>query len=523
VSTVNTVLISGAADLDAAAILAVARGAGIELGAALLGAVGDRRAEVLAALDGRAVYGITTGMGAQSKVGLTEVEQSQHQNNLLLARAVGGPPWLPAEEVRALFAVRLRNFLTGDAGVSPELLLLLTRFLDAGVVPAVPTSGSGSAGEIIPLAHAFGPLTGVGSVLTGARSGLTGAGSGLTGAGSGLTGAGPGLTGAGPGTDPSVREAADVLVEQGLTAMELGPKEGVALLQGVPGTTAQAILIADRTRRLIQWWQAVLAIGIVAASAPQDVYLPSLARGDPELTAVLAALQVLLADSDASSRSLQAPVSFRVAGPVLAHLQRSVSALSAAVERALVGVTDSPAFVDGDFHATAGFHGLDLAAHLDAVSVALVHAAEVSAARTHRLLDTAVTGLPPQLASRSGPDTGLIAVHKRAAAAVHQLRRAAAPSIVGSMETSFGQEDVQTFSWEAAANARTALDGALEVMACELLTAYHATVLGGRSTGPALRAILDSVATVVPPIHRDRPFGRDIEALRLLLGDRPRP
>jgi histidine ammonia-lyase len=516
VSTVNTVLISGAADLDAAAILAVARGAGIELGAALLGVVGDRRAEVLAALDGRAVYGITTGMGAQSKVGLTEVEQSQHQNNLLLARAVGGPPWLPAEEVRALFAVRLRNFLTGDAGVSPELLLLLTRFLDAGVVPAVPTSGSGSAGEIIPLAHAFGPLTGVGSVLTGARSGLTGAGSGLT-------GAGPGLTGAGPGTDPSVREAADVLVEQGLTAMELGPKEGVALLQGVPGTTAQAILIADRTRRLIQWWQAVLAIGIVAASAPQDVYLPSLARGDPELTAVLAALQVLLADSDASSRSLQAHVAFRVAGPVLAHLQRSVSALSAAVERALVGVTDSPAFVDGDFHATAGFHGLDLAAHLDAVSVALVHAAEVSAARTHRLLDTAVTGLPPQLASRSGPDTGLIAVHKRAAAAVHQLRRAAAPSIVGSMETSFGQEDVQTFSWEAAANARTALDGALEVMACELLTAYHATVLGGRSTGPALRAILDSVATVVPPIHRDRPFGRDIEALRLLLGDRPRP
>ncbi len=150
------VLISSASDLDATAVLAVAQGACLALAPALLEAVRRQRAEMLASLDGRAVYGVNTGMGAQSKIRLTAAEQSLHQNNLLLARAVGGPPWLPADVVRALFAVRVRNFLTGDAGVSAELVELLVEFLDAELLPAVPQSGSGSAGEIIPLAPGAG-------------------------------------------------------------------------------------------------------------------------------------------------------------------------------------------------------------------------------------------------------------------------------------------------------------------------------------------------------------------------------
>src|SRR5216684_1706471 len=82
-----------------------------------------------------------------------------------------------------------------------------------------------------------------------------------------------------------------------------------------------------------------------------------------------------------------------------------------AAGRALDGVTDSPAFLDGRFTGTAGFHGIDLAAHCDQLTAALAHAAEVSAARCHRLLDPRVTGLPAQLAARPGPETGLVTVH----------------------------------------------------------------------------------------------------------------
>src|SRR4029077_879662 len=135
-------------------------------------------------------------------------------------------------------------------------------------------------------------------------------------------------------------------------------------------------------------------------------------------------------------RSLQAPVSFRVAGPVLTQLHRAAALLEAAVRRALTGVTDSPAYLEGRFTSTAGFHGIDLAAHCDHLTAAFCHAAEVAAARLHRLRIPAVTGLPAQLARAPGPQAGLTPVHKRAAGEVHAMRRLAAATPGGPVQTS---------------------------------------------------------------------------------------
>jgi len=471
-------------DLNPAAILAIAHGARIELQPALLATVSARRTEVLRALaDGRPVYGVNTGMGAQSDVRLDPAEQSRHQNNLLLARAVGGPPWLSRLQVRALYAVRLRTFLTGDAGVSPELMELLAAFLNADLMPAVPRTGYGNAGEIIPLAHAFGPLTGIGAVLAG----------------------------------DTTAAAATALRDAGLAPITLGPKEGIALLQGIPGATALALLIVERARKQLDQWMTALALSTAAIGAPRDLYDAALARGDAALQTVNTAMRQRIAGTVDNRRVLQAPVSFRVASAALAHLLRSIEAVEQAIDRALNGVTDSPAFVDGQFHGTAGFHGIDLAAHLDGLTVAIVHIAEGGLTRTHRLLDSRFTGLPAQLAPRPGPDTGLITVHKRSAGVVHRMRRAAMSTVVGSIETSFGQEDMQTFSWEAAINTADTLADAADVLAGELLVATQAISLGETGLGPALHNAQDAVRAVVPPIERDRIFGPDLEAIRELL------
>src|SRR3954447_9727471 len=117
-----------------------------------------RSALIAALASGEAVYGVNTGMGNLSKRRLTEDEQRVHQRNLLLGRAVGGPPWLPPDEARAVLIDRLRTFLTGDAGVSTELIQQLVAMINSGQVPEIPAEGAGSAGEIIPLAHAFGSV-----------------------------------------------------------------------------------------------------------------------------------------------------------------------------------------------------------------------------------------------------------------------------------------------------------------------------------------------------------------------------
>jgi histidine ammonia-lyase len=428
---------------------------------------------------GAPVYGVNTGMGALSGVRLTGAQQREHQRNLLLARATGGPPWLDEADARALIAVRLRTFLSGDAGVSAVLCQRLTEVLDAGLVPAVPRTGVGCAGEIVPLAHAFGPLCGIGRILV-----------------------------PGGGTRP----AAVALREHGLPEFRPGPREGHALLAGVPGATALGLVRLADARFLGTRMEAAAALSIVAASASRDPYRAECGRGDPLLGQVLGRLRAATGEP-AGPTALQAPVSFRVAGPVLAQVLRAGNGLAGAVGRALSGVTDSPAFLGGAFVGTAGFHGIDLAAHCDQLTAALAHAAEVSAARIHRLLDTRVTGLPPQLAARPGPDTGLITVHKRAAGEVHALRRLAMPSAVGLIETSGGQEDVQSFGWEAAESLRGAVRHGHAVTSCELLTAYRAVTLSPHPVPPGCRPLMESLAEVIGPIEADRPFGEDIERL----------
>ncbi len=474
------VTITDADDPDLDVIRAIAAGQAVSIEPALLAALQERcdRARQLLR-DGRPVYGVNTGMGALHEIRLTSQQQLAHQRNLLLARATGGPPWLDRAEARAIIGVRLLTFRSGEAAVSAGLCQRLAEMLNLDIVPAVPRRGMGAAGEIMQLAHAFGPLAGIGEVLR---------------------------------SDGFLERASKALHSHGLTEFSLGPKEGIALIQGVPGTTGLCVLRLAEAAKLTGLMEVSAALSIAAAGASRDPYSAACGRGDDILDAVLARIRAMAGD-DSPARSLQAPVSFRVAGPVLAHLYRAAGLLEAAVRRALVGVTDSPAFIGERFIGTAGFYGIDLAAHCDQLTAAFCHAAEVAAARIHRLMDPAVTGLPPQLAREPGLEAGLSPVHKRAAGEVHEMRRLATATPVGLIETSGGQEDVQSFAWEAADKLRTALRHARAVTACELLAVYQATELSGRQPRPGCAPALRWLARIIGPITADRPFGVDIEHL----------
>lgn len=469
-------------------MLAVARGELVpELGDELTGWLDARRARMLAALDaGGPVYGVTTGMGALSEHGLDDAARARYSEALLAARAAGGPPWLSPAETRAVLAVRLRTFLNGDAGVSAALCGRLAESIALGVLPALPRRSTGVAGEIVGLAHLGAALTGAGEVLA---------------------------RGQGADTIP----ARQALAAAGLVPLRLGPKEGVALIEGVPMTTALAVLAAADARETLRHALIVVAAEFAITGAARDVLDARLARGDDVLARITERLHDL-AGPLSRRRQLQPAVSFRASPQVLAHLSRTIDALDAAIERALGGVTDSPAFLDGQFVGSAGFYGYDLAVHLHALTVALIGVAELGTARLHRLMDPAVTGLNAQLSAEPGPQTGLTPVHKRAVGVAHELRRQAIPAVIGPVETSGGQEDTQAFSLEAAQACRIAGDGVTEVLACELLAVHQARRLAvGRSDAvlPAgLGAELDALTADLPASVTDRPFGRDVEALR---------
>lgn len=475
----------------------------------MLEAVDGAHESMLAALASGPVYAVNTGAGYLAGTALSTEEQRAHQRNLLLGRAVGGPPYLHRDEVRALLAVRLTRFLSGHAGVSSGLVRFLAGRLADDFVPAVPRRGIGCAGEVIPLSHAFQTFAGVGQVIE---------------------------------ADGQVVDAADALAVRGLAPYEPKPKEGIALLAGAPG--ALALTIARRRTVLVLADQLLVATAcaVDAVRAPLAPYSQQVAdlAADPVLARVLERLRMLLTDSAGDRGGPQAPVSFRVAPQVLAQLVRTLDRLGADCERVLGGADDSPAFVGGEFVSTGGFHAVELAAALDQLAVVLCQAGELTAQHTHRLLDSRFTGLPDQLTPRPGPGCGLVVVQKRAVGAVNEVRRLAAPASVGVLDTSLGQEDAMTFAFEAAEKLRRVEELVREVVACALLTVRQAWALremtaegmvqggpygfasapyGSASTPYAagLSGVAETLAREISPVDEDRPLGGDIDRLMRLL------
>jgi histidine ammonia-lyase len=411
---------------------------------AALERVAAGQAELLALLAGGArVYGVNTGMGFFAAVDLDEAAQAGHQRNLLLGRAVGGPPWLPAGEARALLVARLGNLLSGHAGVGPDLCRFLTDRLNDGFTPAVPRRAVGCSGEVIPLAHAFQTLVGVGQVL---------------------------------GPDGEPHDAGAALAARGALPYQLRAKEGIALLAGAPMAAAMALARLRAGERLAGGLLAAAAAAVDALRAPLDPYDEAVGElaGDPVLDAVLARLRRALEGSRAQAdrhdpgavaerRGHQAPVSFRVAPQVLAQLARTLGRLDEDVRRALAAVTDSPAVVGGRVVAGGGFHDLGRAAGMDMLAV----------------------------------------VHKRAVGALNEARRLAAPASVGLADTSLGQEDATTFAPEAAEKLRRVEELAREVAACELLAARQAWWLRRAEPAAGLRALGARLASVIVALERD--------------------
>ncbi|CAN5885896.1 aromatic amino acid lyase [soil metagenome] len=478
-----------ASDLDPDTVRRVAWGdERLHLDAGVIDHVAAQRAGMLSALEGRQVYGVTTGTGYRGRQALDAAARAHRQYDLLIGRAVGGAPYLPRGEARAVLVTRLVNFLSGHAGVTPELCRFLVDRINDGFVPAIPRRSIGCAGEIIPLAHAFQTLVGIGSVLT---------------------------------DDGGVEPAAAALRRRDLDAYVPAEKEGIALLAGAPATAAVAIARhreATVVSRQLAW---SAACAIDALRAPLEPYGAAAAAlsADELFSRVTGQLRARTQDRHGTRRESQAPVSFRVAPQVLTHLWRTLNRLADDIGRNLASVTDSPAFVGGAFVSTGGFHAIEVAAGLDALAAALVRGAELAAQRIHRLLDSRFTGLPDQLTAAPGAQAGLVVIHKRVVGAINELRRRSQPVSIGLVDTSLGQEDAMTFSFEASENVREIAALVRDVVACELLVARQAWALRNEEHAPGLGTIAQRLISVVPPLDDDRPLGRDVDNVRALLTD----
>jgi histidine ammonia-lyase len=463
---------------------------------------------------GAVVYGVTTGFGALASTSIPPDDADRLQENLLMSHAAGVGQPLPRDVVRAMLLLRANTLALGHSGCRPLVVDRLLAFLSAGVHPIVPEQGSvGASGDLAPLAHLALPLIGRGQVEFGG----------------------------------SIVPALIALREIGLEPLELGPKEGLALLNGTQMMGAIGALVLADADRLGRTASVVAAMSVEALLGTDVAFSAAyqLARPHPGQIAVAAELRHLLRDSGLQAghhghaHKVQDPYSLRcipqVHGAVrdtLEHLRRVLDIeLNSATDNPLVfpggGVADPEAVATGGGRVISGgnFHGEPIAFALDFTSIAIAELGSISERRTALLVDPRLNGgLPPFLATASGIDSGMMIHQYTAAALVSENKVLAHPASVDSIPTSANQEDHVSMGAISARHARAVVANVERILAIELLVAAQALDLrlagsDGAEPGAGVAEALARVRARIRHLEGDREPGPDLTAATALVHD----
>ena len=440
---------------------------------------------------GDTVYGVNTGFGILANTRIPDERLAELQTNLILSHSAGlGEPF-PRHVTRLMIVLKLLGLGRGHSGVRPLVIEALQRLLDADAMPLIPAQGSvGASGDLAPLAHLIAALMGYGRIDVAGEP----------------------------------MPATSALEQLGMERLELGPKEGLALING---TQASAALALDALFQGERVFAAAIAAGALSVDAlkgsakPFDPRISAL-RGQPGQIRVAAAIYGLLEGSEivtshVKCSRVQDPYSFRcqpqVMGAALDLLQNAAGTLT--IEAA--AVTDNPiVFAEEDTAISGGnFHAQPVAFAADIITMALCEVGSISERRVSVLVDPKMSGLPAFLTPDSGVNSGLMIPQVTAAALVSENKSLAYPASVDSIPTSAGQEDHVSMAPIAARKAAQVARNAAGVIAVELMAGaegidYHAPL----NTSPKLQAIHAAVRARSPHFTADRYWADEMSALQ---------
>jgi histidine ammonia-lyase len=461
----------------------VLAGAAVRLAPGAMPAVARAAATVDAIVArGEPVYGFNTGFGRLASVRIADADIETLQRNLVLSHAAGVGDPLPIPIVRLMIALKIASLGQGASGVRPATVQLMETLLARGLTPVVPSQGSvGASGDLAPLAHVAAAMLGVGEIVV---AGVT-------------------------------RPAADALAGAGLNPIVLGPKEGLALLNGTQCSTALALAGLFGVETL---FQAALVTGALStdaargSDAPFDERIHALRRHRGQIDTA-AALRTLMAGSAIRASHLvnddrvQDPYCLRcqpqVMGAVLDVARQASRTL--AVEANCV--TDNPlVFPDGDLALAGGnFHAEPVALAADLLALAIAEVGSLAERRVAMLVDPALSTLPAFLTPKPGLNSGFMIPQVTAAALVAENKTRAVPASIDSIPTSANQEDHVSMATHAARRLLPMLDNATAIVGIELLAAAQGCDFRAplRSSAP-LERVRARVRAGIPHLDDDR-------------------
>lgn len=440
---------------------------------------------------GRTVYGINTGFGALAHCSIPLAELAQLQKNIVLSHACGTGELLDDNIVSTILLLKINSLSQGYSGIRWMVIEALLRLYNHQIYPCIPCKGSvGASGDLAPLAHLVLPLLGYGHVRY-------------------------------QGHCLSAQEG---LALAGLQTIDLGPKEGLALLNGLQASAALAIHAYWRAETL---FQTAIVTGALATDAvygsdiPFDPRIHAI-RGHAAQTAVALELQQLLEgsairESHRHCHRVQDPYSVRCQPQIMGAIRHQLDFIRDTLRVEVNAVTDNPLIFaeQGDILSGGNFHGEMIAMAADNMALAIAEIGAASERRIALLVDKEFSGLPAFLVKTSGIDSGFMIAHVTAAACASDNKALAHPHVVDSLPTSANQEDHVSMAMNAGRRLAAMLDNTATILAIELLAACQGIEFHKpHQTSKALQPIYERVRALVPAYEHDRYFAPDIEAIK---------
>lgn len=444
---------------------------------------------------GEPVYGINTGFGKLASVRIENADLVTLQRNIVLSHAAGVGAPLAVSVVRLIMALKIASLARGFSGVRWQTIATLSACLDRGLIPVIPGQGSvGASGDLAPLAHMTAALMGVGAFLVAGKQ----------------------------------VPAATALADAGLPLLELGPKEGLALLNGTQVSTALALAGLFEGERV---FRAALVTGALSTDAargsdgPFDLRIHAVRRhrGQSEVAATLRDLMngsPIRASHRFGDTRVQDPYCLRCQPQVMGaclDLMRQAAATLAIEANA---VSDNPlVFTDtGEVISGGNFHAEPVAFAADMIAMALCEIGSIAERRIAMLVDPALSGLPAFLTPVPGLNSGFMIAQVTAAALVSENKQQAFPASVDSIPTSANQEDHVSMAAHGARRLSPMAANTANVIGIELLAAaqgcdFHAPLASSTSL-EAARALLRQT---VPHLEGDRYMAPDMAAATSLI------
>ena len=437
------------------------------------------------------VYGVNTGFGLLASKKIARVDLDKLQRNLVISHATGVGNAIDIDTTRLIMTLKAVSLSRGFSGIHPNTINLLIEMINHEIYPVIPEKGSvGASGDLAPLAHMSLVMIGLG---TASYKG-------------------------------EVVDANFALHQAGLSAIKLGPKEGLALLNGTQVSTGLALKGLFLTENC-------LTAAVLSGALSVDAAKGSLSPFDPRIHAARGQIgQIKLAktycdllrgseivNSHEDCDRVQDPYCLRCQPQVMGAILDSVDYTASRLLIEANAATDNPLIfsAEGDVLSGGNFHAEPVGLVADFIAIGLADMANMSERRIAMLIDPHMSRLPAFLVPDSGVNSGFMIVHVTAAALASENKTLVHPSTCDTIPTSANQEDHVSMATFAARRLTDIAENTATIIGIEIMAACQSIDFHEHlKTSPSLYKVYQQVREQVPFLDKDRLMTDDLHCLR---------